>query len=269
MGSGKETLEQGDDGRGSKRGRVLSSMFFLLIFLLAFGYCVCHHHRHTRPPTAWETQGASGFFIFYFQIFFLYYHFHLFTIRLRVHGVRQRRRMATTTPHTTLSYESKFILDLFIFWVFPARFLRWFAANVDFSTRSRVCTCDMFGINQGRFYKPLAFNVDFFPRSHDFSVMKFHYSWTRRKKIIQIPYLPSSMFGINQVRFLELLLLSLTFSHGHVISQSIYCVVLCGMTHQENLKMLIFYLICLNPLKSWLKLSKIREKKECDWTYSS
>ena len=72
-------------------------------------------------------------------------------------------------------YESKFILDSFIFWVFPARFLRWFAANVDFSTRSRVCTCDMFGINQGRFYKPLAFNVDFFPRSHDFSVMKFHY----------------------------------------------------------------------------------------------
>ena len=125
-------------------------------------------------------------------------------------------------------YESKFILDSFIFWVFPARFLRWFAANVDFSTRSRVCTCDMFGINQGRFYKPLAFNVDFFPRSHDFSVMKFHYCWTRRN-VVQIPYLLSSMFGINQVRFLILLLLSLTFSHGHVISQPIYCVVLCGM----------------------------------------
>ena len=33
-------------------------------------------------------------------------------------------------------YESKFILDSFIFWVFPARFLRRLAANVDFSTRS-------------------------------------------------------------------------------------------------------------------------------------
>ena len=38
-------------------------------------------------------------------------------------------------------------------------------------------------------------------------------------------------------------------------------------SHQENSKMLIFYLICLNPLK--LKLSKIRKKKERDWTYSS
>ena len=33
-------------------------------------------------------------------------------------------------------YKSKFILDSFIFWVFPARFLRRLAANVDFSTRS-------------------------------------------------------------------------------------------------------------------------------------
>ena len=72
-------------------------------------------------------------------------------------------------------YESKFILDSFIFWVFPARFLRWFAANVDFSTRSRVSTCVLFGFNQVRFFKPFAFNVDFFPRSHDFSVVKFDY----------------------------------------------------------------------------------------------
>ena len=35
-----------------------------------------------------------------------------------------------------LFYESKFILDLFIFCVFPMRFLRWLAANVDFSTWS-------------------------------------------------------------------------------------------------------------------------------------
>ena len=42
--------------------------------------------------------------------------------------------------------------------------------------------------------------------------------------------------------------------------------------HQENSKMLIvliFYLICLNPLINKLKLSEIREKKEQDWTYSS
>ena len=39
-------------------------------------------------------------------------------------------------------------------------------------------------------------------------------------------------------------------------------------SHQENSKMLIFYLICLiNLLK--LKLSKISERKEQDWTYSS
>jgi hypothetical protein len=36
-------------------------------------------------------------------------------------------------------YESKFILDSFLFRVSPARFLRRLAAIVDFSTRSRVC----------------------------------------------------------------------------------------------------------------------------------
>src|SRR5271168_1303046 len=68
-------------------------------------------------------------------------------------------------PH----YESKFILDSFIFRVSPARFLRWFAAIVDFSTWSRVCSCDLFGINQVRFLKWLDSIVDFFTQSHDFS----------------------------------------------------------------------------------------------------
>ena len=39
-------------------------------------------------------------------------------------------------------YESKFILDSFIFWVFPVRFLRWLAAIVNIFPRSRVCLCD-------------------------------------------------------------------------------------------------------------------------------
>ena len=70
---------------------------------------------------------------------------------------------------TSHLYESKFILDSFIFRVSPARFLRWFAAIVDFSTRSRVCSCDLFGINQVRFLKWLDSIVDFFTQSHDFS----------------------------------------------------------------------------------------------------
>ena len=37
-----------------------------------------------------------------------------------------------------MCYESKFILDSFLFRAFPARFLRRLAAIVDFSTRSRV-----------------------------------------------------------------------------------------------------------------------------------
>ena len=40
-------------------------------------------------------------------------------------------------------YKSKFILDSFIFCVSPTIFLRRLAANVDFSTRSRVYSCDL------------------------------------------------------------------------------------------------------------------------------
>jgi hypothetical protein len=39
---------------------------------------------------------------------------------------------------TNACYESKFILDSFLFRVSPAKILRRLAANVDFSTRSRV-----------------------------------------------------------------------------------------------------------------------------------
>ena len=45
-------------------------------------------------------------------------------------------------------YESKFILDSFIFCVSPARFLRWFAAIVDFSTRSRVSLVTYFALTR-------------------------------------------------------------------------------------------------------------------------
>ena len=48
-------------------------------------------------------------------------------------------------------YESKFILDSFLFWVFPARFLRWLAAIVNLLPLSRVCSCDLFGLDTGRF----------------------------------------------------------------------------------------------------------------------
>ena len=51
------------------------------------------------------------------------------------------------------NYESKFILDSFIFCVSPARFLRRLAAIVDFSTRSRVSSCDLFGINGYEIFK--------------------------------------------------------------------------------------------------------------------
>src|SRR5271168_1361240 len=72
-----------------------------------------------------------------------------------------------SNPPNHYHYESKFILDSFIFRVSPARFLRWFAAIVDFSTWSRVCSCDLFGINQVRFLKWLDSIVDFFTQSHD------------------------------------------------------------------------------------------------------
>ena len=75
-----------------------------------------------------------------------------------------------TISHLSFIYESKFILDSFLFYVSPARFLRRFAAIVDFSTRSRVYSCDLFGINQVRFKKWLASIVDFFTQSHDLSV---------------------------------------------------------------------------------------------------
>ena len=48
------------------------------------------------------------------------------------------RNDALSSDKNFLFYESKFILDSFIFHVSPARFLRWLAAIVAFSPRSRV-----------------------------------------------------------------------------------------------------------------------------------
>ena len=58
---------------------------------------------------------------------------------------------ATVTTRSFISYESKFILDSFLFWVFPARFLRWLAANVNLLPRSHVCSRDLFGFDTVRF----------------------------------------------------------------------------------------------------------------------
>jgi len=79
------------------------------------------------------------------------------------------------------NYESKFILDSFIFCVSPARFLKHLAANVDFSTRSRVYSYDL--ISQIKFLKWLAvIDFKFFTWSHDFSVChgKSPIVWLRR-----------------------------------------------------------------------------------------
>ena len=75
-------------------------------------------------------------------------------------------------PVTLPIYESKFILDSFLFWVFPARFLRWLAANVNLLPRSRVCSCDLFGLYTVRFFKWLASIVNLFTWSHDFLLLK-------------------------------------------------------------------------------------------------
>ena len=69
-------------------------------------------------------------------------------------------------------YESKFILDSFLFWVFPARFLRRLAAIVNLLPRSRVCSCDLFGLDTVRFFKWFASIVNLFTWSHDFLLLK-------------------------------------------------------------------------------------------------
>ena len=102
--SGKETLEQGDDGRGSKRGRVLSPrVFFHSFFLLTFGYCVvCHHHRDTRPPTTTNSLRNSRGFCFFFYSFIFFCSTLIFIHLPLDYCVRRWRRRATTTPtHNT------------------------------------------------------------------------------------------------------------------------------------------------------------------------
>ena len=59
------------------------------------------------------------------------------------------------------NYESKFILDSFIFWVFPARILRRLTAIVNIFPRSRVSSCVLFGFNQVRFFKRLLLLLTF------------------------------------------------------------------------------------------------------------
>ena len=71
------------------------------------------------------------------------------TARLRATVARDQT--ARVRSKQLVYYESKFILDSFLFWVFPARFLRWLAANINLLPRSRVCSRDLFGLDTVRF----------------------------------------------------------------------------------------------------------------------
>ena len=93
----------------------------------------------------------------------------------------------STVQFHSIHYESKFILDSFIFWVFPARFLRRLAAIVNIFPRSHVSSCVLFGFNQVKFFKQLLLLLTF---SHG-PVISQQISWMRIN-VIQIPYLPSS-----------------------------------------------------------------------------
>ena len=126
-----------------------------------------------------STLYYGAFFIgFLFpNIFYLDYKIDLQSF-VRIHPARWSSGLWPLSSHHMTDqvtdhviYKSKFILDSFIFWVFPARFLRRLAAIVNIFPRSRVSFC--------------------------------------------------VLFGFNQVRFFKWLLLLLTFSHGHVISQQI------------------------------------------------
>ena len=57
---------------------------------------------------------------------------------VRVHTMFEVKKSLNLANLSTTHryYESKFILDSFLFWVFPARFLRWLAANVNLFTWS-------------------------------------------------------------------------------------------------------------------------------------
>src|SRR5271168_3462799 len=107
--------------------------------------------------------------------------------------VSERNRSETVGESKDLRlgpfYESKFILDSFIFWVFPARFLRRLAANVNLLPRSCVCSCDLFGFDTVRFKTWSASFINIFTWSHDILMLKL---WNKRtENIIQAPFLPS------------------------------------------------------------------------------
>ena len=93
---------------------------------------------------------------------------------VRVHTMFEVKKSLNLANLSTTHryYESKFTLDSFLFWVFPARFLRWLAANVNLLPRSRVCSCDLFGLDTVRFFKWLATIVNLFTWSHDFLLLK-------------------------------------------------------------------------------------------------
>ena len=66
-------------------------------------------------------------------------------------NIHQSIQLTSDRKQLQINYESKFILDSFIFCVSPARILRWFAANVDFFPWSHVFSCDLFGMLYGEF----------------------------------------------------------------------------------------------------------------------
>ena len=68
-------------------------------------------------------------------------------------------------------YKSKFILDLFIFWVFPVRFLRWFDTIMNSHKYNHV-TC-----LPGEILQMVGFYHWIFTWSHDFLMLNF---WKKR-----------------------------------------------------------------------------------------
>ena len=81
--------------------------------------------------------------------------------------VRHRSHIVTQFYNTSELYESKFILDSFLFRVSPARFLRRLAAIINIFPRSRVCLVTYLALTRGDF------NTIGFYRWHFHTVMGF------------------------------------------------------------------------------------------------
>ena len=151
-------------------------MWSLLFFFSSFANAYLYYLTGSVCPTSNIATAASsngirlqftqahgmfslchGISFFFFFVLMIIYTEQSSYVRHRQHGIKRRHPSANNAfqaPGTCLLlffYESKFILDSFLFWVFPARFLRWLAANINLLPRSRVCSRDLFGLDTVRF----------------------------------------------------------------------------------------------------------------------